>query len=332
MASRRGSHKELDKCGHCLKAVTDKDNGILCELCEAWYHASCGGISEEVYKVLSKTDALHWFCKNCNAGALKILKSVGKLEERIDRLEGGLMSEQKERQSEFNKVKQSIEEMEGGLVSQQKETETELNKVKQSIEETDKLFRNFVEDKLVSEVRKTVEEQVVDVREMVKHTDELRNASAELDDIESRRNNIILYRVPESSETLLEERKNADKRFCEQLLFSLNLGVIEEDIRKVQRLGKRNDDSGSSRPILIQLGSKHVKNLIMESLYKLKSLEMKFKNVIIAHDMTKKQREECKALVEEAKRKTQSGSGDLVYRVRGLPGQMRIVQIRSSLI
>jgi len=62
--------------------------------------------------------------------------------------------------------------------------------------------------------------------------------------------------------------------------------VDEHDIRRVQRLG-RITDSGPPRPILIQLGSRHVKNLIMESLYKLKSLDSKFKNIIIAHDMTK---------------------------------------------
>jgi len=39
----------------------------------------------------------------------------------------------------------------------------------------------------------------------------------------------------------------------------------------------------------------------MESLLKLKSMEAKFKDVIIAHDMTKKERQECKALTKEAK-------------------------------
>ena len=40
------------------------------------------------------------------------------------------------------------------------------------------------------------------------------------------------------------------------------MGLIEEDIKKVQRLGAINRDNDS----LFQLGSRNIKNLIMESL------------------------------------------------------------------
>jgi len=63
----------------------------------------------------------------------------------------------------------------------------------------------------------------------------------------------------------------------------------------------------------------------MESLYKLKSTEAKCRSVGIAHDMTKKEREECKTLVNEAKVKNDSETGDWIYRVRGPPGQIKIV-------
>jgi len=67
----------------------------------------------------------------------------------------------------------------------------------------------------------------------------------------------------------------------------------------------------------------------MESLFKLKSMEAKFKDIIIAHDMTKKERQECKALVEEAKLKNQNEAGDWVFRVPGPPGQMTVVKLRK---
>ena len=68
----------------------------------------------------------------------------------------------------------------------------------------------------------------------------------------------------------------------------------------------------------------------MESLYKIKSMDSKFRNIIVAHDLTKKQREECKALVQEAKAKTDQESGDYIYRVRGPPGLMRMVKVRKT--
>ena len=49
-------------------------------------------------------------------------------------------------------------------------------------------------------------------------------------DKESRRNNIILYNVPESAELRAEERNKADIAFCLQLFNNcLNTGMDEED-------------------------------------------------------------------------------------------------------
>jgi len=66
------------------------------------------------------------------------------------------------------------------------------------------------------------------------------------------------------------------------------------------------------RPILVQFANRHIKNLIMESLYKIKSLAMKFKNIVVAHDLTKKQRLECKGLMAQAKLRSESESGDFL--------------------
>jgi len=52
------------------------------------------------------------------------------------------------------------------------------------------------------------------------------------------------------------------------------------------------------------------------ALYKLRDAEQKFKQVVVTHDMTKKEREECKNLVEEAKSMQASdNSGEYIYRV-----------------
>jgi len=96
-----------------------------------------------------------------------------------------------------------------------------------------------------------------------------------------RQNNIIIYRVPESDALLAADRNVEDKRFCEQLLFSLIVGIAKEDIRRVFRLGTRGTTVSGTRPILVQLGSHTAKNLIMENLFKLKSLLDKFKGLLL---------------------------------------------------
>jgi len=71
------------------------------------------------------------------------------------------------------------------------------------------------------------------------------------------------------------------------MLTGLQVGVAEEDIRQVIRLG-RYGEGANARPLLVQLGSRLAKNLVMESLYKLKSMDEKFRRVIVTHDLTKK--------------------------------------------
>lgn len=120
---------------------------------------------------------------------------------------------------------------------------------------------------------------------------------------------------------------------------ALEVGLAGEDIKRIFRLGRRNisttsdipvtSASSAARPMLVEFSSRWAKNALMENLFKLKSLDAKFKDTVVAHDMTKKERLECKALVEEAKTKTEQESGDFVYIVRGSPGRMKIIMVRK---
>jgi len=240
---------------------------------------------------------------------------------------------------DFNKMKIEIDKQ-FGTISE------ELTDVRSKMADTKSDMFKFVDEKFsgdhddgndntwVKVAEKHVDAKLgqvaTEVQTMQKALQDTRDAAREEQDKEARRNNIIMYRVPESDAPLAAERNHADKRFCEQLLFSLNVGIADEDVRKVVRLGRRGIGAASSRPILIQLGSHNVKNLVMENLYKLKSLPERFKSVVIAHDMTKRERDECKTLVESAKLKNANEAGEWVYRVRGPPGRMKIVQFRKT--
>ena len=55
-------------------------------------------------------------------------------------------------------------------------------------------------------------------------------------DKESRRNNIIIYKIPESNRDRQEDRNKEDISFCMQLFNNaLQAGVVEEDVVKVFR-------------------------------------------------------------------------------------------------
>jgi len=114
----------------------------------------------------------------------------------------------------------------------------------------------------------------------------------------------------------------------------MQVGVTEKNMTRVFRLGKRPDSDNpgiASRPIMVHFASYGIKNLVMESLYKLKDVDKKFKGINIAHNMTMNERLESRYLVQEAKQKEADDiSGEYFYRVglRGTPGKMRIVQIK----
>jgi len=176
----------------------------------------------------------------------------------------------------------------------------------------------------------TLEKVTENIQEARNSLTETRAQAAEQWDKESRRNNLILYKVPERTQPRAEDRNEADIDFCIELFDNaLHVGVSNEDFIHVFRLGKRGDDTAPTRHLLIQFASYTFKNLILESLSKLIHAEQKYNNVIVAHDMTKTEREECRKLVEKAKADCNNDtSGEYLYRVRGNPGQMRVVKIK----
>ena len=329
MAGRIASAKDVEKCGQCSKVVSEKDNGLQCEFGDVWTHAACEGITEEVYKVLSRCEGAHWFCKKCNIGAMKMLKAVGKLDERIGRLEEDMKTKQKETESEITKVQQVIAKLEDSM-ERMKKLEVKQEACDQEIKaiqakynavskQMDKMNATFEE--LDDSLQKTVEKQNTNFRDIMKEqmeqemmnvsetvkkevsvslgkvtaniqqvqTDiqETRFEAAEEREKETRRKNIILYKVPESNAERNEDRNKQDVNFCLNVFNNcMQVGIAEEDFVNVFRLGKRPEPGVSTavRPLMVQLASYNLKNVTMESVYKLKNSEDRFKSIVIAHD------------------------------------------------
>ena len=105
-----------------------------------------------------------------------------------------------------------------------------------------------------------------------------------------------------------------------------------ENLKRIIRLGKR--EQNTCRPLLVELVDHGTKNEVMENVSKLGRYDTRFKDIVVAHDMTLKEWQQCKAVVREVKRKEfeENAIGqpwDWIYRVRGLPGQMKTVKIKK---
>ena len=153
-----------------------------------------------------------------------------------------MLSHQKETESEIRKVsaRQVNFELEMARLKETIDNEfvevhNNMKAVKKEMEEAASRSKTLTDQGVIDTAWAEVASKQVDaklgrveneVREMNKALLEAKEAAAEAQDKEARRNNIILYRVPENAD-------GNDKRFCEQLLIGMNAGVIEEDIKRV---------------------------------------------------------------------------------------------------
>lgn len=217
----------------------------------------------------------------------------------------------------------------------------ELSKLKEVNNSLETKLETAIEAKLVEEIKQPTFADMVsrqvdsklqrvsgDLNKVQETIEIAKQRADEEKDRESRGNNIIVYRVPE--ENVKEVRNEKDKSFClEMFNDALGQSVCEGDIKSMFRLGKRDDTNPNVRPLLIQFRERVTKNRVMESLFKLKSASDLYKNVSVTHDLTRSERDACKALIEEAKIKQSEETGEYLWRVRGLPGQMRVIRLRK---
>ena len=335
--SKKGASESKDNCAACCKSVGD-ENWLSCNICDKWFHAKCMNIKEDAYKVLQQIESCHWFLRSCNQGIGKVIPTLMSLNEKLGTLENKITNadihiekvkdDVKAVSSELNKVKAVVEDQLSKNNNEISLLKQKVDKINEQLDQHPVNFNEIVKQQ-VSESLEAVNDNIQVVQTTIQET---RAQAAEQRDKENRRNNIILYKVPESDAARAEDRNKADVTFCLNLFNrGLQAGIAEDDLVNVFRLGRRDQsNSVASRPLMVQLTSYTFKNLIMESLYRLRHAEQKYKDVIIAHEMTRTERDECKRLVELAKATAaQDTSGEFLYRVRGSPADLKIVKIKK---
>jgi len=153
-------------------------------------------------------------------------------------------------------------------------------------------------------------------------------------DIENRKRNIIVYRVPEKKMDNVADRKESDEVFTSDLLDGVfNIKLEPGDIEKTYRLGYWAEDK--SRPLLVGFKNYEQKQHIMANFRNLKTHSIeKFCGIGISHDLHPKQREENKRMVEAAKQEfAEEGTGDLEnykFLVVGQGSKKRVIKVRKN--
>lgn len=167
-----------------------------------------------------------------------------------------------------------------------------------------------------------VELLVSDVGSVQKSVEATKSSFETSNDRLNRKNNIVVYNLPE------RDSKNADKDEVLKLLLEITGRDFKEDMESL-RLGRRNEETNKTRPVLLKFSNLCHKNLVFENSFKLRKSET-FSRVILNNDLSKEDRELCSKLLKEKKEEI-SKKEDVskwVFRVRGQPGDFHVVSYR----
>ena len=165
-----------------------------------------------------------------------------------------------------------------------------------------------------------------DMKTMQKTVSDTKQSMAVNADRSARRNNLVIYNFPEDD----KDTKSKDKEFINELVNDFGLEFdYQRDVSSMARMGRKIEDQKKCRPLIVKFYSYTTKNMILENCFKLKRLQ-KFKSLIISHDLSREDREQCRLLIKKAKEeKEKTGETDkYIYKVRGEPGSFHVVLVR----
>lgn len=279
----------------CKKIILDSENPVTCDLCEKHYHQKCEKVSVSLYEVLQDPEnSICWFCTKCKAAAVPIYKQVASL---------------KKQQLEFETKLKDIESQKLDKAA----VEQEVNKALDSDANKEK----------IAEVAKTSTKTEVD--EKIKTS--VKEAMIEMDEIERRKNNIIVYGAKDAADNSEQEKKAAHEEIIDLLR---KLEIEETSVTQCTKLGKAEE--GKRRPTLVTFKDPQEKEKAMKNLSKLKGTKWSQQKISITHDYTKAQRARQKELVDKEKREKGDANGEVFfYKVRGRPWREQVIAVKKKI-
>jgi len=330
----------IPACSCCGILISDDTKALQCDRCQSenWKCIDCLSIPGEVYDQLLQQPlcGLKWYCDNCDKAVTdgnstsridKLVSVVEKLVDKFADVEDKLQT--KGDLSEMVQLDARIKDLENKFLNYEQSIDLKLAAVDANVSKfVEERFRKFEELRneqggtCSSAVEQTVKEEVI------KKIDEDK-------DLERRKNNIIIYKIPEIDAENVSDRMDGDMAFVTEMLESVfQVKPEEQGIEKMFRLGRRDANSTTPRPLLVRLKDRGIKDKIWSNLKNLRESDIRFKGISVAHDLTPYQRVEMKKLVDQAKHEHESNNVDGVenyyFRVVGQGHKMRVMKIKRT--
>ena len=247
-------------------------------MCGIWVHAVCEGISNELYDkfndVCANVSSLSYYCEanHCNSRIKQLVHAhYANVDQQVDLPSvRTLQAEQANLHRLISEVSTKVDNLKSRNDVLYSEVETASELVSPPIIQTESPASTFL------------------------------TVAKELDDRERRRNNVIIYNLPETS-------PSQDKKWFVDLCKTVfDIGI---KVTKILRLGKPAEEK--ARPLLIVLDNLSHNEFIVSHSYYLRR-HSQYTNIYVSTDMTKFQREKHKKLVQQLKQRRERGEKYLI--------------------
>ena len=181
-ASQRAAKAPKFPCVRCKKNVPKNCKAVRCGTCLLWVHCECEKMPDEVYNILAHPEkhgfTVAWTCDACK-----------ECNARIDLMVKGLENRVKEVESRMDKADSRVDKVEYGIKDLDREVEKVKEAVKGKDEDTTRKVKGL-EDAMMEELRER----------------------------ETKKNNVVMYKVEESDKEVGKERMAWDLKMCKEIL------------------------------------------------------------------------------------------------------------------
>jgi hypothetical protein len=328
------------KCGNCFKKVTS--DGVLCEICNVWFHSKCQHISDQLYRALDTYhEDVHWFCSGCRGGASKLLSLISRVQTKFDKLEEELVRLKLEWKQELTRTETDLRSqwqyeasrIESAMHTSASDMQQKVNGWERRLEESLSVMGGKMEtmnkrldadkpgaetgpkwSEIVSKssaVENKLEGMAAEMQTLQRQTDDIVRDRIEQEEQNKRKNCVVIQGLKEPQGNTAEERHKQDSDNITDLLHQIQCDMVS--VSACFRLGKTTEDPAAKpRPVKLVLASEAQKQQVLQLAKNLKGKSNGLSQVFIHQDLTPKQRVARQALVKVLKERQSRGEQNLI--------------------
>ena len=268
----------------------------------------------EILKIaiyLEDDESLIWYCRKCVVICKNFMKLMSIVQETQQRMEERIDEMSSSTEKKMTEIMKTVDVKIADLCQQVEksrhvgEGDEADEQPQQRIEaKVDALMESVSAGKINSHLVHDCVEDAILVR--------IAEDQEEAEEVRKRRSNIVVFGVPESTESDYDRRRAEDEDHLQNIFHEIKCDSTT--VNRVIRMGKRPvQENDKPRPMLVTMASEGQKDQVLVRSKNLKrSGREGMDKVFIFQDLTPRQRDKRKKLVQELKDRQQSGEKDLV--------------------